>query len=388
MPTKTKKKAKNPKGCFLRDGIWWGKVIVNKKRHRWSLETDDRAQAKSRYATDAKRFKDMNYGDAVLSVKFVRAEWEVRYPSMRKKLGAKTMKRYVASLNQMPLLDELADIRDLDDDLITAIMESRADEDYVERSTIKNDMIALSSLCNYAVTKKYLKNNPVLPLLHLYQTSEKLMIIPDQRDIDIIRERAPTGIKWMMDGSMVTGCRQDELRRASTADIAPNKQLTVIGKGNKRRTIDLTPFDGHRVLTSIPAFVGSDVLFWHDDGEAYSNIASHFTRLQWETFCEFYDRKHGTTDKTRPSRTELHGAEDKDGWIDIGFRRFRFHDLRHVHAVRWLKSLHSIHALQKRLGHSSVQTTEMYIRAGFLTGEQELIVKGLVPAPAALAKAG
>ena len=32
------------------------------------------------------------------------------------------MKRYIVSLNQMPLLDELADIRDLDDDLITAII--------------------------------------------------------------------------------------------------------------------------------------------------------------------------------------------------------------------------------------------------------------------------
>ena len=55
------------------------------------------------------------------------------------------------------------------------------------------------------------------------------------------------------------------------------------------------------------------------------------------------------------------------------FRGVRFHDLRHRHAVDWLKSGRSIYDLQKRLGHTSVKTTEIY--CAYLTGEEERIVK-------------
>jgi integrase/recombinase XerD len=57
----------------------------------------------------------------------------------------------------------------------------------------------------------------------------------------------------------------------------------------------------------------------------------------------------------------------------LPFRGFRFHDLRHRHAVDWLKAGRSIYDLQKRLGHSSVKTTEMY--CAYLTSEEERIVK-------------
>jgi integrase/recombinase XerD len=52
---------------------------------------------------------------------------------------------------------------------------------------------------------------------------------------------------------------------------------------------------------------------------------------------------------------------------------FTFHQLRHLHAVEWLKSGRSIYDLQKRLGHRSIKTTEIYLE--FLTPEEERIVK-------------
>jgi integrase/recombinase XerD len=54
---------------------------------------------------------------------------------------------------------------------------------------------------------------------------------------------------------------------------------------------------------------------------------------------------------------------------DQDFRPFRFHDLRHVHAVNWLKSGRSIYSLQQRLGHTSVKTTEIYL--AYLTPEEK-----------------
>jgi integrase len=53
---------------------------------------------------------------------------------------------------------------------------------------------------------------------------------------------------------------------------------------------------------------------------------------------------------------------------EMPFRRFRFHDLRHLHSVEYLKVGGSLYDLSKRLGHTSVKTTEIYL--DFLTGEE------------------
>jgi integrase/recombinase XerD len=53
-----------------------------------------------------------------------------------------------------------------------------------------------------------------------------------------------------------------------------------------------------------------------------------------------------------------------------GFRGFRFHDLRHLYAVEYLKAGRgSLYDLQQLLGHASVKTTEIYL--AFLTPEQK-----------------
>jgi integrase/recombinase XerD len=52
------------------------------------------------------------------------------------------------------------------------------------------------------------------------------------------------------------------------------------------------------------------------------------------------------------------------------FVRFRFHDLRHLFAVRYLQNGGSIYALQGIMGHTSVKTTEIYL--AYLTPDQQL----------------
>jgi len=45
--------------------------------------------------------------------------------------------------------------------------------------------------------------------------------------------------------------------------------------------------------------------------------------------------------------------------------------LRHLHAITFLKArAGTIEALKFRLGHSSVATTEMYLRSGLLTHDE------------------
>jgi integrase/recombinase XerD len=96
------------------------------------------------------------------------------------------------------------------------------------------------------------------------------------------------------------------------------KRVTVVGKRNKLRVIDLEldlePFGGSAIFDSLPE--GNAPLFWHGKGERYANVSSRFAVFTNEL-----------------------AAKDPD------FVRFRFHDLRHFHAVEWLRSGRSIYAL-------------------------------------------
>ena len=135
--------------------------------------------------------------------------------------------------------------------------------------------------------------------------------------------------------------------RARREDVDHNRrQLTVTGKRNKRRTIALDPFEGYDMLRALPAYVGSPLLFWHSAGESYKNFASQFAAII--------------------ARTAKWAADN-----GADFQPFRFHDLRHWHAVHWLKSGRDIYELQHRLGHSSVKVTQGYLRAGYLTFEEQ-----------------
>jgi integrase len=177
-----------------------------------------------------------------------------------------------------------------------------------------------------------------------------LITLPQMEDIEHVISCAPGMIKDVIRAGMATGARQEELLNARRTDIDHERQqLTIVGKRDKRRTIALEPFGGYELVRTMPAAIGSSFLFWHSAGERYQNFSSQFAAIV---------RRAATRAKTR----------------GVDFRPFRFHDLRHWHAVQWLKSGRSIYELQHRLGHSSVKVTEMYLRAGYLSFEEQAAV--------------
>jgi integrase/recombinase XerD len=134
------------------------------------------------------------------------------------------------------------------------------------------------------------------------------------------------------------------------------RQLAVYKtKRSKPRFIQLDD-ETYERLARIPAAIGSPLLFHHSGGEPYRVMPSRWRELM--IGCVKTGTKTGTP-----------------------FRRFRFHDLRHRHAVDYLKNGGNIYDLSKRLGHTSVKTTEIYL--AFLTPEEEQRAKagpGIEPA--------
>jgi integrase/recombinase XerD len=229
----------------------------------------------------------------------------------------------------------------------------------VSTSTIRNDLTALSSVLKFAD----LDSNPALNRLQRLKARRDPIVLPDVAHIERMIGRAPGRMSALVAAAWRTGCRLEELVTAERAKLDhTHRQLTVIGKGNKLRVIDLDFGGAYEILRALPVRLGCKWLFWHGDGLPYKNLSARFGTLV---------------------RAELAAAEraaEKAGHAEPDFRKFRFHDLRHRHAVDWLKAGRSIYDLQQRLGHESVKTTEIYLK--FLTPEEKRVAMYGPGAPA------
>ncbi len=340
------RKRKAPTGCYWRGNTLWGRVKLNGRDIRWPLHTSDPAVARARRAAGKDRLTaDAYHGDGPRTFVEALESWE---PWIERKAGPKTVQRYACSLDQLQGFLEGKRIAEIDGRLVADIIRART-ADGVSNATIRRDLVALSSVINFAIDQGWLESNAVLARMKRVKERRDPIVLPRPEDIDLVLSRAPGMIKDMVRVAMATGAREDELLRARRDDIAhERRQLTLFGKRNKRRSVALDPFDGYDLLRALPSYMGSTLLFWHSAGESYKNFASQFSAII--------------------DRTGKWAAGQ-----GIEFRPFRFHDLRHWHAVHWLKQGRSIYELKDRLGHASVKTTEGYLRAGYLTFEEKQV---------------
>jgi integrase/recombinase XerD len=354
------KRPKAPPGCYWRSNTLWACAKVRGRRIRWSLQTDDPKIAKERRQAGKQRAIADIHGDAQRSFAEVMAEWA---PWIQGSCGAKTVQRYACSLDQWAPHLENKMLHQLTPRFIADIVRGRQKEG-VTNATIKRDLVAVSSVCNFAIAQGWRDDNPTLAAMKAIKEKRFPIVLPEAVHVDRVIEHSPGMIADMVRVAAATGAREEELFTAHPNQIDHDRrQMMLVGKGRngtkKTRVIDLEPFRGYELVCALPAYVRSPFMFWHSDGQNYKNFASQFAAIVGRT----------------------------DAWAKangIAFRPFRFHDLRHLHAVNWLKDGRSIYDLQKRLGHSSIKVTELYLQ--FLTGEEELIVKGLKPrgsAPAA-----
>jgi integrase/recombinase XerD len=345
-----RKQSKAPRGCFWRGDTLFGRTRIKGRLVRWSLQTSDPRVAAKRWKAGKDRAIADVHGDAKRGFVEVMELWAAE---IKKRVSRNTAKRYACSLDQMmPWLDGKS-LADIDSRLVAEIVRARRVAD-VKDATIKRDLVALSSVINYAIDETWRDDNPVLPRMRRIKERRDPIVLPNRVHLDLLIARCPGMIADVVRAAIATGARQDELLKARRDQIDHDRrQLTVVGKGNKVRAIALDPYDGYELLRSLPAFARSPLLFWHSGGEDYKNFSSQFAAIVARTAA--WARENG-----------------------IDFRPFRFHDLRHYHAVTWLKDGGSIYDLQARLGHTSIKTTEMYLK--YLTPDEERIAKGVTAA--------
>lgn len=345
----TKRKA--PAGCFWKGGTLHARTrLKNRQLVRKSLGTDDPTIAKQRRAA---WLETLTGPAADTSRTFLAAceGWQSWIAAVRS-AGPNTVKRYGVSLNQFKGWRDFPIAR-IDTKLIRDYAKGRMAHG-VSLRTVKRDLVALSSVMKWAVGEGWLDRNHALTVLGDYREKAHVIHLPRHEDIALVIERAPGMIRDMVRVAIATGAREDELLRAKRGDVDhERRQLNLIGKGGKRRCISLDPLEGYRLVSALPPYVGKPWLFWHSDGENYKNFASQFAAIV--------------------NRTAMWAKTN-----GVDFRRFRFHDLRHLHSVEYLKigrPGYTLFTLQWRLGHASVKTTQdTYCK--FLTADEVAFVQG------------
>jgi integrase/recombinase XerD len=353
-------RAKPPAGCYWREGVLWGRIKVKGREIRWSLRTSDpKVAAQRRAAGKTRAVADRYHGDAPRTFEEVMIEWGNHFQSQ---CSPNTYKRYLCSLEQLGPFLEGRKLSEIDSRLVAEIVRER--QKIVTPATIKRDLVALSSVINYAVDESWCEGNPVLPRLGRIKERREPINLPHDEDIELVISRAPGLWPYLIRAALLTGCREDELVQATRRDHDTNrKELTVIGKGDKRRVVDLKWGGADKLFESIPAFAGKPWIFWRHEDKRVRSDSGRAPTFQGDRIED-------------PAQVFRRIAEETEAWAEEEgrqFVRFRFHDLRHRHCVDFLKAGGNIFDLQQRVGHSSIKQTEEYLK--HISPEQARIAK-------------
>jgi integrase/recombinase XerD len=318
---------------YKRGETWWLRASVAGVEYRESLRTSDVKRARRLRDERLDSIKaEVHHGERRRGWHEAVTEWITHAKGT---ISQNTLKRYAVSLKQCePCLSSSA-IGTIDGKTIGSLIQARRLAGATP-ATINRDLTAVSRVCEYAEAMGWREGNPTLDKRRLNRERRDPIYLPDEASYRMVAGACSIEFYHMIEAARLTGLRQAELASAKWSHLDHAAEtLEVVGKGNKRRTIKLS----------------DEALF------AILGTRHH---------GEFIFSKRDGTPFTKPAQDFAHFRRKVDG--KPGFKRFRFHDLRHLFAVEALRSGMGIYALSKHLGHTSVKTTEIYL--SFLTGDE------------------
>jgi integrase/recombinase XerD len=341
-----------PKGLYTRNGIFWARFKVRGIEYRESLRTRSEAVAERRLKARKQAVEDQAFYGASEAVSWPQGvvAWDAWIKRQRKRPG--TIKRYLVSLTQLrPWLDS-RDVQRIDTALVREIVRERARQG-ATNATIRRDLSALSSVLDAAIDEGWIEENPAHSFDRRRLKEEREPItLPDDTSIAAVLAHGSRFVD-MAAFARLTGMREEEI--ASLRHDQVNKSRMAISlthtKGRRVREVPICP-QALAIIERQPQFLKSPFVFWRAAGERFNNVAAQF---------------YATVQR----------AAQKAAQADQPFRRFRFHDLRHLFAVEYLRERRgSIYELQQVLGHASIKTTEDYLR--YLTPtEKQAAIQGV-----------
>lgn len=338
------------KNIYIRGDTYYARFQIAGQPYRQSLhvrvEPAKRSEAKAIRALEklkAQKEDEVRHGitppktwqDAVIA-------WNEVALSL---ISENSHRRYIVSFNQCRFWLEDKHIRDIDGTCLRELIKGRRALG-VSNATIRRDLTAISSVLAVAQDEGWIVDN------HAHSMNRKRIperrspiVLPQQASISAMIEAMPPKLGDICSIAIETGMRQDEIVQLEWSCIDAKRRIATIHKtkGSKLRAVPLSA-RALAILKRQPRTTHSDLVFWRGKGLTIDWVSSQFGAVA---------RKLTQTSK--------------------GFVRFRFHDLRHLFAVQYLRKGGSIYTLQGILGHTSIQTTEMYL--AHLTPDQQNVAR-------------
>jgi integrase/recombinase XerD len=352
---------------YKRGEIWWMRATANGREYRASLRTS--------HLPTARRLRDKRLAEITAAAYHgeVKHTWEEAVTEWAThaigQISRSTSKRYAVSLKQIHPALSGRSISSITGVEIQALIQQRR-RDGATPATVRRDLTAISRVLEYAEALGWREGNPTLSKRKLLRERRDPIELPTSQSITAMIQASSTRFGALIFAALMTGCRQDELVNLTWKQFnAKTGTLEVIGKGNKRRTIQLSE-DATRHIDGTVRVLGSDLIFCTPQGTKWSSPASYFVKIRNRVMerNKLLRRVSVSTtirslddDPSEPTATKVP--------LPDAFRPFRFHDLRHLWAVNALRGGMGLYALSKHLGHTSVSVTERVYLA-FLTPEE------------------
>lgn len=354
-----------PSNLYPRNGIWWARLKVRGIEYRESLRTRSEVTAKKRLKALREEIENKAHfgiaGPQTWEGAVVSWDAAMDVATRSKAISVATIRRYKTSLRECRTWLDGRQLHTIDQSVLREMVKGRQAQ-RVTNATIRRDLTAISSVLEHAIDEDWIEHNAAAayPRKRIAERRDPI-VLPTEVDIAFTVGPKHTRLSDMMLFARETGMRQEEIAGLSHKDIdLRTRQATFVGKRNRLRSVPLSD-NALSIIKRQPRNLKAPWIFWHLDIDAngdstverYKNVASNF--------ADMTQRAAARAAKEKPPRD---------------YRRFRFHDLRHLFAVEFLRDRKgSIYDLQKLLGHTSIKTTEIYL--DFLTPEQAAEASGI-----------
>ncbi len=215
--------------------------------------------------------------------------------------------------------------------------------------SIKRRLSSLRKFYNFLMSNNIIDNNPFLLVKTpknetklpevLYQKQVENLLNKNKTRNDILKDRDQALLELMYS----SGLRCSEVVELKLSNIDINSRIMkILGKGNKER---LVPFS-------------QDAKFYLE--EYLNNLRVMLLSKAKNSESKYYVFLNSKGDKltTRGLEYIIKEISKKNG-LDLGFD-FHPHVLRHSFATRLLENGADLRIIQELLGHSSINTTQIY----------------------------
>lgn len=330
---------------YKRGETYYARFTYRGKEYRRSLDTASQRIANERLLTfisevkagkwqDGRRHK---FTDAI--EKYI----DAHFPNIR----PNSRKRYAVSLINLRAQLDIEFIDEISSATLSEFEVARRKEG-VTNSTIRRDLMCLSSLCSWAKVWHWMHENPVSE--YLAQARKRGLTEAEPRDRFLSHDeerrlfdhiahmrRLAKGKRdqhgWHMQEAVIafaidTGLRAEEIFSLTWPQVdLVAREVRVLkekAKGKRTRTVPIVE-RSLALLDALPRSAHSRFVFWHRDGKRYRHMYVQLMRI-----C---------------------------GKVDI--EDFEFHDLRRTTGVRLIRDHgFSIERVSLWLGHNNINITE------------------------------